>query len=272
MENINEHIERIFEIMGIDPIENINEQPKLKTGKLASKITSKKVAGKSSAQSSIQKTASKSGSGNVTTKPTTKKTVTKKQRVLNDPTVTKTLEETLGTNLSKKARKEFEGMPDSEIIQIINNVKSGKLKNYPKTIQDKLEVIYKRDPKWLERWSNRVKSWPIKKQGIFWGTVLFGSVFVLGVISESGLSGLYDLMKTPIDFIYSMGGKTGEFSEKMTEKQKNEKLTTDVENWFKENDFWDDGMTFEVQGGGILWKTPDGNKGFVQKQSDGSYK
>jgi hypothetical protein len=269
MENLNEHIERISEIMGINPIDNIDEQLKSKNvGKVTSKATSRKVAGKSAAKSSVQKTASKSRGG----KPTTKKPTTKKTNVLNDPTVTKTLEETLGTTLSKKARKEFEGMPDSEIVQIINNVKSGKLKNYPKTIQDKLDAIYKRDPKWLERWSNRVKGWPIKKQGIFWGTVLFGGVFVLGVISESGLSGLYNLMKTPIDYIYSMGGKTGEFSEKMTEKQKNEKLTKDAENWFKENDYWSNGMTFEVQGDGILWKTPDGNKGYVQKQNDGSYK
>lgn len=278
MENLNEHIERITEIMGIFPTENIDEQLKSKNvGKVSSKIIPKKVTGKSAAQSSVKKTASKSTTKKPTTKKTTSKSTTKKitdkkQKVLNDPLVIKTLEETLGANLSKKARKEFEGLPDSEIIRIINDVKRGKLKNYPKTVQDKLELIYKRDPKWFERWSTRVKGWPLKKQFIFWGIVLFGGVFVLGVISESGLSGLYNLMKIPFKFIHSMGGKTGEFSEKMTEKQKNEKLTKDAENWFKENGYWSDGMTLEVQGDGILWKTPDGNKGYVQKQNDGSYK
>jgi hypothetical protein len=271
MENLRENIGRIFEIMGLHENTNldnsIDEQIRPVTKKVAKKAATKKISGKSAAQSSIQKTATKKPTG----KPVPKKTISpSKSKVLNDIDVTKTLEETLGPTLSKKARKEFEGMPDNEILVYVNKFKEGNLKNYGKTINDKLQKIYQRDPSWFERWSSRVKSWPLKKQAIFWSLIFFGSVFTLGVIKESGISGLINIMGKPIEYTYKGGGKVGEIIEPKDSGTTG--TTKDVEKWFKENGYYDEGMTFEVQGDGILWKTPDGNKGYVQKQSDGSYK
>jgi hypothetical protein len=268
MENLRENISRISEIMGLHENTNLNnsvdEQIKPTAKIAAKKVATKKISGKSAAQSSVKKTATKK----ITPKKTT--ITSSKSKVLNDVEVTKTLEETLGPTLSKKARKEFENMPDDEILSLVSKFKDGKVKNYSKTINDKLEKIYQRDPKWFERWSERVKGWSLKKQAIFWSTVFFGTVFTLGVIKESGISGLINIMTKPIEYVYKGGGKVGEIIEPkspdMSEK------TKDVEKWFKENGYYDEGMTFEVQGDGILWKTSDGNKGYVQKQIDGSYK
>lgn len=265
MKNLREDIGRISEIMGLNENTNLNNsideqfRPSAKTA--AKKVATKKISGKSAAQSSIKKTA-------------TKKTISpSKSKVLNDTEITKTLEETLGPTLSKKARKEFEGMPDNEILVYVNKFKEGNVKNYGKTINDKLQKIYQRDPSWFERWSSRVKSWPLKKQAIFWSLIFFGGVFTLGVIKESGISGLINIMTKPIDYAYKGGGEVGKIIEpKSPDTTDTTNITKDVEKWFKENDYDVEGMTFEVQGNGVLWKTPDGNKGFVQKQNDGSYK
>jgi hypothetical protein len=273
MENLRENIERISEIMGLNENANLNNSidettnPIAKTA--AKKAVPKKISGKSAAQSSVKKTATKK----TTPKKTTPKKPTisaSKSKVLNDIEISKTLEETLGPTLSKKARREFEKMPDDEILIYVNKYKDGDVKNYSKTINDKLETIFQRDPKWFERWSKRVKSWPLKYQAVFWGVVFFGVVFTLGVIMSAGIVGLIKIMGKPIEYTYKSGSKVGETigpkSSDTSEK------TKDVEKWFKENGYYDEGMTFEVQGDGILWKTSDGNKGYVQKQIDGSYK
>jgi hypothetical protein len=271
MENLRENIERISEIMGLNENANLNNSidettnPIAKTA--AKKAVPKKISGKSAAQSSVKKTATKK----TTPKKTTPKKTTisaSKSKVLNDVEIAKTLEETLGPTLSKKARKEFENMPDDEILIYVNKFKDGDVKNYSKTINDKLKKIYQRDPKWFERWSKRLKTWGPKKHAIFWFTILYGGPALLGILQGLGVSGLLNLWKS---ISYDV---TYEVSDKIKKEKSSDTTnpTKHAEKWFKENDYYSEGMTFEVQGDGILWKTPDGNKGFVQKQSDGSYK
>jgi hypothetical protein len=208
MEHINEEINRISELMGI------NEAPPRKK---VTSTTAKKTAAQTAAQarqSSLQKTASKkktakTGASNVggeIPKPIGKK----KKIVLDDPEIKKSLEDVLGPKLSEKARKQFEGMSDDMILKYIQSIESGKFNRLPQVIQDKINLILKKDPTWLQRWSTRIKTTSVKNQAIFWGTVIFGGVYVLGVISERGISGLVDLMSKPFKIIYGLAKKSSE--------------------------------------------------------------
>lgn len=273
MANINEEINRISQLMGID------EAPVPKK-KAASTVTKKQVS-QTAAQSrlsSVEKSAAKKKGG--TTKqvvdepiPTIKnKKSLKKTEVLNDPEVSKTLEETLGVSMANKARKQFEDMPDAEILTYVNKFKEGKLKNFNEAVNQKLEKIFTKDPTWFERWSKRVKEWPLQKQAIFWSLVVFGSTFTLGVIYEAGITGLLKIMSAPLSYINEKGRDVGKYADEKLEDKKNNEIIQDAEKWLKDNEYWSEGMTFEIQGQGVLWKLPDGTKGFIQKQSDGSWK
>jgi hypothetical protein len=208
MEHINEEINRISELMGI------NEAPPRK--KVVSTTAKKKAAQTASQarQSSLQKTASKkktiktgtSDISGVTPKPISKK----KKIVLDDPEINKSLEDVLGPKLSKKARTQFEGMSDDAILKYIQSIESGKFSRLPEVIQEKINLILKKDPTWFERWSKRIKNMPVKYQAIFWGSVLFGGTYVLGVISERGISGLIDIMSKPFEIIYGLAKKSSE--------------------------------------------------------------
>jgi hypothetical protein len=208
MEHINEEINRISELMGI------NEAPPRKK---ISTTTAKKTAAQTASQarqSSLQKTASKkkttkTGTSSVSgemVKPIGKK----KKIVLDDQEIKKTLEDVLGPKLSEKARKQFEGMSDETILKYIQSIESGKFNRLPDVIQEKINIILKKDPTWFERWVKRVKKMPIKYQAIFWGSVLFGGTYVLGVISERGFSGLIDAMTAPFKIIYGIAKKSSE--------------------------------------------------------------
>jgi hypothetical protein len=208
MEHINEEINRISELMGI------NEAPPRK--KIAT-TTAKKTAAQTAAQarqSSLQKTASKKKTTKTSTSSVSdeisKPIGRKKKIVLDDLEIKKELEDVLGPKLSEKARKQFEGMSDDTILKYIQSIESGKFNRLPDVIQEKINIILKKDPTWFERWVKRVKKMPIKYQAIFWGSVLFGGTYVLGVISERGFSGLIDVMTAPFKIIYGIAKKSSE--------------------------------------------------------------
>jgi hypothetical protein len=208
--NLQEELGRISELM------SINEAPPRRKPKFdASGIAKKSGAGVASdIESSIEKSARRKKSGepetpkpkNVVNEPINKK----KKTVLADTEVLETLETVLGPTLTKKARIQFEGMSDETILKYVKSIESGKFNRLPEVIQEKLNIIYKKDPTWFERWKKRTSSMSLKAQAIFWGSVLFGGVYVLGVLSEKGVDGLTDIMKKPIGFIFNLGKKTVE--------------------------------------------------------------
>lgn len=117
MENLNEHIERIIEIMGINPIDDINEQLKPKnrpkvTSDL-SKATLIKGSGRGAAQSSVQKTASKGRDNNVNPKL--------KQRTDAELEFLKLYDE----KELKRAQEIFKGYTQSNINSLLAKYSSG---------------------------------------------------------------------------------------------------------------------------------------------------
>jgi hypothetical protein len=209
MEHINEEINRISELM------RINEAPPRK--KVVSTAAKEKVAmnAAQARQASLEKSAKKKKAGTTTSKiddvTQSAKPISKKKKiVLDDPEIKKSLEDVLGPKLSQKARKQFEGMSDETILKYLQSIESGKFSRLPEVIQEKINLILKKDPTWLERWSKRIKNMPVKYQAIFWGSVLFGGTYVLGVISERGPSGLIDIMTKPFKIIYGFAKKGSE--------------------------------------------------------------
>ena len=208
--NLQEELGRISELM------SINEAPPRRKPKVdASGVVKKSGANVASdVESSIEKSARRKKSGqpetptqkNITSEPISKK----KKTVLADTEVLETLETVLGPTLSKKARIQFEGMSDETILKYIKSVESGKFNRLPEVIQEKINIILKKDPTWLDRWKKRTSTMSLKAQAIFWGSVIFGGVYVLGVISERGISGIIDVMKKPLGFIFNLGKKTVE--------------------------------------------------------------
>jgi hypothetical protein len=208
--NLQEELGRISELM------SINEAPPRRKPKVdASGVVKKSGANVASdVESSIEKSARRKKSGqpetptqkNITSEPISKK----KKTVLADTEVLETLETVLGPTLSKKARIQFEGMSDETILKYIKSVESGKFNRLPEVIQEKINIILKKDPTWLDRWKKRTSTMSLKAQAIFWGSVIFGGVYVLGVIAKRGVDGLIDVTTKPILYIFNMGKQTVE--------------------------------------------------------------
>jgi hypothetical protein len=208
--NLQEELGRISELM------SINEAPPRRKPKVdASGVVKKSGANVASdVESSIEKSARRKKSGqpetptqkNITSEPINKK----KKTVLDDTEVLETLETVLGPTLSKKARIQFEGMSDETILKYIKSVESGKFNRLPEVIQEKINIILKKDPTWLDRWKKRTSTMSLKAQAIFWGSVIFGGVYVLGVIAKRGVDGLIDVTTKPILYIFNMGKQTVE--------------------------------------------------------------
>ena len=209
MEHIYEEINRISELMGI------NEAPPRK--KVVSTAAKEKVAmnAAQARQASLEKSAKKKKVGTTSSKvddvTQSAKPISKKKKiVLNDVEVQQSLETALGPTMAKKARIEFEGIPDEKIIKYVDMIESSKFSRLPEIIQEKLNKIYRKDPNWIERWRQRMKKMPLKNQAIFWGCVFFGGFFVLGAIVKRGISGFIQLMTKPMDYIYELGKKSVE--------------------------------------------------------------
>jgi hypothetical protein len=208
--NLQEELGRISELM------SINEAPPRRKPKVDASGVVKKGVGNvtGDVESSIEKSARRKKSSqpetpkpkNATSEPLSKK----KKTVLDDVEVLETLDTVLGPTLAKKARIQFEGMSDETILKYIKSVESGKFNRLPEVIQEKINRILTKDPTWFERWKKRTSSMSLKAQAIFWGSVIFGGVYVLGVISERGISGIIDVMKKPLGFIFNLGKKTVE--------------------------------------------------------------
>jgi hypothetical protein len=208
--NLQEELGRISELM------SINEAPPRRKPKVDASGVVKKGVGNvtGDVESSIEKSARRKKASqpetpkpkNATSEPLSKK----KKAVLDDVEVLETLDTVLGPTLAKKARIQFEGMSDETILKYIKSVESGKFNRLPEVIQEKINRILTKDPTWFERWKKRTSSMSLKAQAIFWGSVIFGGVYVLGVISERGISGIIDVMKKPLGFIFNLGKKTVE--------------------------------------------------------------
>lgn len=202
--NLQEELGRISELM------SINEAPPRRKPKVNVGTVVKKGVGNvtSDVESSVQKSARRKKP--LETEPINSKKVEteniinkKKKVILDDPEVQETLDTVLGPTLSKKARNEFQSMSDEAILKFVKSVEEGKFNKLPEVIQEKLNKIYKKDPTWKERWTKRTKEMSLKQQVLFWGTVIFGSTYVLGVLVEGGLVKLLKVMATPLEYVFS---------------------------------------------------------------------
>jgi hypothetical protein len=196
MENINEEINRISKLMGID------EQRKIP--KKAASSTSKKVASKTASQarqSSVQQTAKKKK----TTASPKNTFASKKQKVMNDPNVNETLEMVLGVDGKKRAFKIYETTDENFILNQIKLGDAGKIKSKP--LQDMYNRTRKTSPKLFERLENIKDKKPLLYYSS-WALIFYGTTYFLGkMLTPEGRKDMLEFVKSTLSLGFEQGSK-----------------------------------------------------------------
>ena len=215
MENLNEHIERIIEIMGIDPIDNINEVTGPGKGKYVkpkrpqvtsdlSQASLRRGAGKSSARKSVEQTVTNKKKKDRDAQKK-KDRDSQKKKVMSDPNVNETLEMVLGVKGKKRAFEIYETTDEKFILQQIKLGDAGKIKSKP--LQDMYVRTRKTSPKLFER-LEKIKN---KKPVLYyssWGLIFFGTTYFIGKMSTpEGREDMLEYVKKALSIGFQQGSK-----------------------------------------------------------------
>jgi hypothetical protein len=129
-----------------------------------------------------------------------------RDEILTNPELNSTLEDIVGTEIAKKARKEFEGMSDSQLINLYNELKRGLIRD--DEMKKRISEAFTKNPSLWSKWK-KLKNW---EKAVFIPTVLFGTLFTIAYVKNRGIGGLIEDTQNLWNFIDEKT-KTGEEKE-----------------------------------------------------------
>jgi|LakMenE01Jun11ns_1017448.scaffolds.fasta_scaffold9897536_2 hypothetical protein len=113
-----------------------------------------------------------------------------RDEIITNPELNSTLEEIVGTEIAKKARKEFEGMSDSQLINLYNELKRGLIRDEDMKIR--VSEAFTKNPSLLDKWK-KLKTW---QKAVAIPSIIFGSIYVTAYLRNSTLDQLIEDTKS----------------------------------------------------------------------------
>ena len=163
------------------------------------------------------------------------------EEIITNPELNTTLEEVLGTDIAKKARKEFEGMSDASIKELYEELKRGLIKDDDMKIR--ISNTFTKNPSLWGKWK-KLKSW---QKAVAIPSIIFGTTFTLAYLKNRGLGGLIEDVKSYFKWADEVT-QTGEKKEAIKNQEELSKYVQKVSNYGvydkKNNQFFIDLETF----------------------------
>lgn len=167
---------------------------------------------------SIELDVDKKVSGKIETEIPQNRPLTTEEIVTN-PQLTSTLEELVGTDIAKQARKKLKGMSDAQIKTHYIELKNGLIRD--EELKKRISDAFAKNPSLRDKW----KTFNFWQQSILIPTIAFGILYTLAYLKNRSLSGLIEDTKDIWKYIDD-STKSGE------EKQKTEKKE-EITNYLK---------------------------------------
>jgi hypothetical protein len=147
-----------------------------------------------------------------------------RDEILTNPELNSTLEEIVGTEIAKKARKEFEGMSDSELKTLYDELKRGLIRD--DEMKKRISEAFTKNPSLWSKWK-KLKNW---EKAVFIPTVLFSTLFTIAYVKNRGIGGLIEDTQNLWGFIDETT-KTGEEKEIIKTQEELSKYVQKVSNY-----------------------------------------
>jgi hypothetical protein len=129
-----------------------------------------------------------------------------RDEIITNPELNSTLEEIVGTDIAKKARKEFEGMSDSQLKNLYDELKRGLIRDDDMKIR--ISNAFTKNPSLWGKWK-KLKTW---QKAVLIPTITYGTLFTIAYLKNRGIVGLIEDTKGHLKSIDDLT-KTGEEKE-----------------------------------------------------------
>jgi hypothetical protein len=126
-----------------------------------------------------------------------------RDEIITNPELNSTLEEIVGIDIAKKARKEFEGMSDSQLKILYDELKRGLIRD--EDLKKRISEAFAKKPSLKDKWKT-LKLW---QQALLIPTITFGTLYTIAYLKNRKLEGLIEDTKGLWKFIDD-STKTGE--------------------------------------------------------------